>query len=69
MDELRKRKDQDSIEIDLLETMQNFANKKKVLILDKRPHVMEDPAPPAEMAKKDDDLFGDIPDLLNLAGI
>ena len=69
MDELRKRKDQDSIEIDLLETMQNFANKKKVLILDKRPHVMEDPAPPAEIAKKDDDLFGDIPDLLNLAGV
>lgn len=69
MKELRKRKDQDSIEIDLLETIQNYANKKKVLILDKRPHVMEDPAPAAEKAKKDDDLFGDIPDLLNLAGI
>ncbi len=69
MDELRKRKDQDCIEIDLLETMQNFANKNNVLILDKRPHVMEDPAPAAEIAKKDDDLFGDIPDLLNLAGI
>lgn len=68
MKELKKRKDQDFIEIDLVETITEYANKKNVLILDKRPLDLTDAVPAAVKSQEETDLFGEIPDLLNLAG-
>ena len=68
MAELKKRKDQEAIEIDLIGAIQDFADKKNVLILDKRPPVIEKADSTSTKSQKDD-LFGDIPDLLNLAGL
>ena len=68
MKELKKRKDQDFIEIDLVETITEYANKKNVLILDKRPLDLTDAVPVSVKSQEETDLFGEIPDLLNLAG-
>ena len=68
MKELKKRKDQDFIEIDLVETITEYANKKNVLILDKRPLDLTEAGTASVKSQEGMDLFGEIPDLLNLAG-
>ena len=52
----------------VIETITEYANKKNVLILDKRPLDLTDAVPVSVKSQEETDLFGEIPDLLNLAG-